>query len=65
MSKDHWTLLALFLGVTGAQIAGLTGGWSDALTPTFVGGFLGQLAIVLRAFWTDKATTKRARPSAD
>jgi hypothetical protein len=47
-------LLVGFLGVAGVQIGTLEHGWREAMTPQFIGGFLAQLAIVLRAMFTEK-----------
>lgn len=54
MSREHWLLLVGFLGVAGVQIGTLEHGWREAMTPQFIGGFLAQLAIVLRAMFTEK-----------
>ena len=53
MTKEHWMLLAGVLAVAGGQIATLTH-WQEGISPAFIGGTLLQLAITLRACFTEK-----------
>ena len=54
MSTEHYVLLAGFLAVVGLQLATMGDSWNHVLTPSFLGGFLGQVAILLRAIFTEK-----------
>lgn len=53
MSREHWALLAIFIGAVGVQISTLAH-WQEGMTPQFIGTSLVQLGIVLRGFFTDK-----------
>lgn len=52
MKGKHWMILAAFFGALGAQLSGLEHGWHDAMSPTFVGGVLAQVATVMAAMFT-------------
>ena len=52
-SKEHWLLLAAFLGTIGVQLTGVSH-WHEVLTPQFAAGCIGQIAILIRGFFTDK-----------
>lgn len=54
MNREHWLLLAAFIGLAGVQIGTLEHGWRDVLSTKFVAATLLQVAIVLRGFFTDK-----------
>lgn len=51
MSTKHWMLLAGMVGAIGLQLTGLKT-WADAATPAFVGGLLGQVAVVVTSIFT-------------
>lgn len=53
MTTKHWLLVAGMAGAIGLQLAGLKT-WADAATPAFVGGLLGQVAVVLTSIFTQK-----------
>lgn len=58
LTKEQTLLLAGFLALAGTQLASIDH-WGDALRPTWVGGFLGQLAIVVRmAFTTPRGSSE-------
>lgn len=48
MTKQQFGYLAAILGAIGAQVVGLPS-WSAALTPAFIGGTIGVVAIVFKA----------------
>lgn len=52
-TQKHWLLLGGFLTALAVQISGLDH-WNDAVKPSFVAGFLGQLGAMLAAIYTDK-----------
>lgn len=53
MSREQWALLAAFLATVAFQI-GTLAHWEEAVTPPFVGATLGQLALLIRGFFTEK-----------
>lgn len=55
MNREHWLLLSAFLGAIGAQLVTLEQGWQDAVSPSWVGATILQLAVLLRSFYSDKA----------
>lgn len=52
----HWTIFGLFLGGLGTAVSGLAS-WQDALTPSFIGGVILQIAAVVAAIHTNKPET--------
>lgn len=52
-SGRHWVIFGLFLGGIGTAVSGLSN-WSEALTPTFIGGLFVQLAAIVAAIMSDK-----------
>lgn len=48
MTKQHFYYLGLMLAVIAVQISGLAS-WADAIKPSFVGGSLAAIAVVLKA----------------
>ena len=58
MSREHWVLLAGFVGAVGIQLATLQHGWEEAMTPGFIGSSLVQLGVMLRAIYTEKPEPK-------
>ena len=55
LSAQHWVLIAGFLTATSVQLLTLGDSWEHILHPSFVAGFLGQLGVVVRLVFTDKA----------
>lgn len=47
----HFAILAGFLVALGAQLGGLEHGWSDAMTPGFIGGLIGQVGTLIVAIF--------------
>jgi len=47
VETKHIALLGVYLVFLGGQIASLTHGWHDALTPGFIGSALGQLGVFI------------------
>lgn len=54
MSAEHWMLVAGFVGVIGMQLATMGDSWQHVMTPSFVGGVFCQLALLLRAMFSEK-----------
>jgi hypothetical protein len=59
MNKTHYILLASFLGSVGVQLGTSAHGWSDALTPAFVGMVLVQLGTLVAAAFSDRPGEKQ------
>lgn len=57
MSKEHWVLLAGFVAILAVQIGTLKH-WNEAVTPQFLAGTLGQVALLVRGFFTEKPEPK-------
>jgi hypothetical protein len=57
MTKEHYLLLAAFLGAFALQLSHAQT-WADALKPSFVAGFVFQLAIAIRALWVEPPNAK-------
>jgi hypothetical protein len=53
MTREHYILLAGFLAVVAMQVSTLEH-WREGTSPQFIAGVIGQVAIVLRAIYTEK-----------
>lgn len=58
MSREHWALLAGFVGAIGVQLLTLEHGWEEAMTPGFIGSALVQIGVMLRAIYTERPEPK-------
>ena len=54
MTAEHWMLVAGFLAVIGMQLGTMGDSWQHLATPSFWGGALGQLALLIRALFSEK-----------
>lgn len=54
MTAEHWMLIAGFLAVVGMQLGTMGDSWHHLATPSFWGGALGQLALLIRAMFSEK-----------
>lgn len=59
MQTKHYAILAALLVTIGAQIGSLQHGWSDALTPAFVGSTLGVIGTTLAALFVGSPTAAK------
>ncbi len=57
LEPKHYTLLSGFVMALGVQISGLEHGWHDALTPSFIGASIIQLAVLVGALGTNAPRT--------
>lgn len=55
MTRTHWLIFAGFMTALGTQIVSLES-WEHAITPMFVGGVIGQLALFIVAMFKDSPT---------
>ena len=53
LQGKHFALLGACIVAIGMQLAGVKHGWTDVLTPTFVGGVLLQVATAVAAVFTE------------
>lgn len=54
-TREHLLLVIAALGFISVQLTGVTH-WHEVLTPAFLAGLVGQLAVVLRAIYVAKPT---------
>lgn len=51
LEPKHYALLGAFIATIGAEITGLKHGWSDALTPAFIGTAITQFGLMIGAMY--------------
>lgn len=59
LSPKHWAVIAGQLIAIGTMISGLSHGWHDALTPTFISGLMIQIGTLIAALSTEAVDNKR------
>lgn len=57
LSKEHWLLVAGFLGAMAITMTSLDT-WADLNRPAVLGGFVAQLALMIRALFTERVAPK-------
>ena len=49
MEPKHWAILGGFIIALGMQLQGVQHGWTDVVSPVFIGGVLVQAGTVIAA----------------
>jgi len=69
LEPKHYLLFGAFLISLGTQLAGLDHGWHDAVTPSFIGGLIGQIGVMIGAVFVGApgatAALERANQNTD